>query len=60
MTRVLENNLNPAECFIEVLNTPLLKLIPLPIDRLEDQLDYTLTCRMIHTIAIFKIRMKPQ
>lgn len=62
MTRVLENNLNPATHFIEVCSLHndygYLSHKPEIIDELDDWLLQTNWLRL-NTIAIFKIRMKP-
>ena len=62
MTRVLENNLKPAECFIEVWKGAFDENINTKVARiylLDKYLNDTFFANS-KTIAIFKIRMKPQ
>ena len=66
MTRVLENNLKPATHFIEVWSDGRLTNQQEDLERLlhindlHDHLFSTKELDGLYTIAIFKIRMKPQ
>ena len=64
--RVLENNLKPATHFIEVwsdgdkTSQEYKWQVIMPIKDLYDEIEDTEFISNIYTIAIFKIRMKPQ
>ena len=60
MTRVLENNLRPATHFIEVLDTVHFKMKPMDIELFDYYMLESSELKLLKTIAIFKIRMKPQ
>lgn len=62
MTRVLENNLKPATHFIEISRYKACHSIwhyLKEIDKFDSWIESSLRLNL-HTIAIFKIRMKPQ